>query len=328
MMKKQILSLALAFVMVLAMGTVALAEEATAEVTVTPIEVDTVPGIVAITAPIDVPDLWAPIFLAGGDRPADALSLRDAAQNPPLLYPEAYGVDPDAVQIFGGTFTVDVGQTIVVRFPQINLSVDGRYPVGITIMGGEEFITYQNSILRDRQTWDTPIWMIRSDENGPYIDFFFTGVADGVVEFVSRTPGFRGLSYYRIVVGTGGDAVVTPVTLPAPVTTPVTLPAPAPAPAEEAAPVEVDLANVPPEIAAFVGRWECQDAPHIWACTLTFDADSRFVDRDGDWGTFTVFGNRVLFSFDEFYPVSFYFSFYGDQLNLTHGLVTIVLHRA
>jgi len=190
----------------------ALAEALAEEEDVTPVVVDTVAaGIVAISAPIlpeGAPDVWAPLTYSDNVRPDDARGMRNRAEMPALLYPEAYHADPDAVQVFGGTFTVEVGGTTALRLPQVGLTVGASYPVGFTIMGGGEFISYENSLLRDGQTWDIQTWNIaRVDADGvPYIDFFVTGVENGTVELVTRTPGITGLSLYRIVVGDGGVA--------------------------------------------------------------------------------------------------------------------------
>jgi len=87
-------------------------------------------------------------------------------------------------------------------------------------------------------------------------------------------------------------------------------------------------ASTPPE-QAIVGSWECRDnsQPHIWMCTLTFDADGRFVDGDGDWGSFILSGNTLTFQFDEFGAISVNYRIRGNRLTLTGDGLNIVLHR-
>ena len=90
----------------------------------------------------------------------------------------------------------------------------------------------------------------------------------------------------------------------------------------------VGCAGGDPE-SAIVGSWECRDTtiPHTWVCNLTFDANGRFVDGDGDWGSYTISGNRITFEFDDFHPFTATFRISGDRLRLTGDDLRLTLHR-
>ena len=83
-----------------------------------------------------------------------------------------------------------------------------------------------------------------------------------------------------------------------------------------------------PEV-AIVGDWQCNDnsQPHIWMCTLSFTADGRFVDRDGDWGDFRISGNLLTLDFDDFETATVNFRLRGNRLTLTGDGLRIVLQR-
>ena len=78
-----------------------------------------------------------------------------------------------------------------------------------------------------------------------------------------------------------------------------------------------------------VGTWACTDdsQPHDWYCGFTFQADGRFVDRDGDWGTYSIDGDTITFAFDTFAPVTLNFRLSGNRLTLTADGLHIVLNR-
>ena len=80
--------------------------------------------------------------------------------------------------------------------------------------------------------------------------------------------------------------------------------------------------------ASIIGTWLCLDetVPHQWICQLTFDENGRFLDKDGDGGTFTIDGNTLTLEFDDFDPITFSFRFRGDELTLI-GMGTVVLTR-
>ena len=81
--------------------------------------------------------------------------------------------------------------------------------------------------------------------------------------------------------------------------------------------------------AAIIGDWQCRDTtqPHIWMCTLSFYADGRFVDGDGDWGYFRISGNSLTLDFDDFGSVTVDFELRGNRLTLTGPEMRIVLER-
>ncbi|MCL2857719.1 MAG: hypothetical protein FWE19_08410 [Oscillospiraceae bacterium] len=93
---------------------------------------------------------------------------------------------------------------------------------------------------------------------------------------------------------------------------------------------EVPETTEPLEL-SIVGRWECHDTtvPHAWMCLLIFDKNGRFVDRDGDWGDFTIIGDTLTLRFDGFLPVTFNvrISRNGNQMMLEEGHTRVILHR-
>jgi len=70
-----------------------------------------------------------------------------------------------------------------------------------------------------------------------------------------------------------------------------------------------------------IGTWVCLDdsQPHEWVCTLTFEAGGRFIDRDGDAGTFTIDGDTLTLAFDEFDDFEVTFRLRGNRLTLEEG---------
>jgi len=115
-------------------------------------------------------------------------------------------------------------------------------------------------------------------------------------------------------------------------------PIPASEPPETTDQATPEAANEAPDTsdqdieAALVGRWECLDtsAPHEWVCLLIFDENGRFIDRDGDEGTFIVSGDTLTLQFDEatFGFFTFNFRMRENQLILTEDGLRIVLNRA
>ena len=91
---------------------------------------------------------------------------------------------------------------------------------------------------------------------------------------------------------------------------------------------ELDSVRLAPE-QAIIGTWICLDdsVPHQWACELTFDENGRFVDRDGDFGSFTIDGDVLVMEFDDFLPTELGFHIDGDELTLTLGRNRVVLVR-
>ena len=84
-----------------------------------------------------------------------------------------------------------------------------------------------------------------------------------------------------------------------------------------------------PDVHPIVGTWECHDTtvPHSWMCLLVFDEDGRFVDKDGDGGTYTIDGNTLTLEFDFFYPISITFNIRGDQLTIEGDGIRVTLTR-
>ena len=80
---------------------------------------------------------------------------------------------------------------------------------------------------------------------------------------------------------------------------------------------------------AIIGSWQCLDdtVPHIWLCFLVFDANGRFVDKDGDAGSFHISGNTLTLDFDTFLPMTYTIRIQGDQLILTGEGANITLTR-
>jgi hypothetical protein len=86
------------------------------------------------------------------------------------------------------------------------------------------------------------------------------------------------------------------------------------------APVLIPPVN-PTVTEQLVGRWTCTDASHsthLWYCTLVFDDNGRFIDRDGDAGSFTVTGVTLTLAFDDerFDDHAFSFTLLGSTLSL------------
>ncbi|MCL2828942.1 MAG: hypothetical protein FWD99_09455 [Oscillospiraceae bacterium] len=81
--------------------------------------------------------------------------------------------------------------------------------------------------------------------------------------------------------------------------------------------------------AAIVGSWECLDTsiPHQWMCLLIFDENGRFVDADGDEGSFQTRGDALTLNFDAFRPITVSYSIRGNQLTLTGDGINVVLTR-
>jgi len=81
--------------------------------------------------------------------------------------------------------------------------------------------------------------------------------------------------------------------------------------------------------AALIGMWTCLDAtmPRQWISQLTFYADGRFVDLDGDAGYFYISGNSLVLEFDDFMPLTLSFHFRGDELTLTGAGSAVTLTR-
>ncbi|MCL2843734.1 MAG: META domain-containing protein [Oscillospiraceae bacterium] len=80
---------------------------------------------------------------------------------------------------------------------------------------------------------------------------------------------------------------------------------------------------------AIIGTWEClnDSIPHEWMCGLVFDEDGRFVDSDGDRGSFQIARNSLTLEFDDFEAVTFSYRIRGDQLTLTGDETNVVLTR-
>ncbi|MCL2754288.1 MAG: trypsin-like peptidase domain-containing protein [Oscillospiraceae bacterium] len=86
----------------------------------------------------------------------------------------------------------------------------------------------------------------------------------------------------------------------------------------------------PPANADIIGQWQCFDPPetHGWFCGLTFNANGRFTDRDGDNGTYTIFGNSLTLVFAFGSEFTFGFELGGNTLNLYNdGILLATLMR-
>jgi len=81
--------------------------------------------------------------------------------------------------------------------------------------------------------------------------------------------------------------------------------------------------------AAIIGTWECQDdtISHEWMCLLVFDEDGRFVDGDGDGGSFQITRNSLTLEFDGFEAITFSYSIREDQLTITGDETNVILIR-
>ena len=82
--------------------------------------------------------------------------------------------------------------------------------------------------------------------------------------------------------------------------------------------------GISPE-SALIGTWKCLDdtMPHVWNCHLTFYANGRFVDGDGDGGFFYISEHALVLDFDDFEPAILSFQIRRDELILD-GIVTLV----
>ncbi|MCL2827440.1 MAG: hypothetical protein FWD99_01735 [Oscillospiraceae bacterium] len=84
---------------------------------------------------------------------------------------------------------------------------------------------------------------------------------------------------------------------------------------------------------SIIGTWECYDAtvPHEWFCLLIFSEDGRFVDLDGDEGSFIITEDTLDLFFDYFEDPSsrmrFTYSIQGNQLTLSVLDTSITLIR-
>ena len=80
---------------------------------------------------------------------------------------------------------------------------------------------------------------------------------------------------------------------------------------------------------AIIGTWICLDdsIAHQWMCSLTFYKNGRFVDKDGDMGSFTIDGYTITLEFDAFLPMELTIRIVGDELTMTGTGVRIVLYR-
>ena len=77
------------------------------------------------------------------------------------------------------------------------------------------------------------------------------------------------------------------------------------------------------------GTWICTDdtVAHQWMCEITFTADGRFVDKDGDQGDFHIDGNTLTLDFDAFRPITLTFQVRGNQLSITGSGIRVTLER-
>jgi hypothetical protein len=71
-----------------------------------------------------------------------------------------------------------------------------------------------------------------------------------------------------------------------------------------------------------VGTWTSDTSE--WFSNLTFTEDGRFVDADGDEGTFTINNGEITFNFDGYPTQEGYLSIYGEKLIYN----SVVLERA
>jgi hypothetical protein len=80
-----------------------------------------------------------------------------------------------------------------------------------------------------------------------------------------------------------------------------------------------------------VGTWECRDDSeyeHEFICLLTFNADGRFTDRDGDSGDWHVVDNTLTIDFDEYGSITMLIEFRGiNRVVITSDGFTTMLHR-
>jgi len=80
---------------------------------------------------------------------------------------------------------------------------------------------------------------------------------------------------------------------------------------------------------AIVGTWECLDENilHEWMCLIVFDEHGRFVDRDGDGGSFQITRSSLTLDFDDFEAVTFSYRIRRNELTLTGDETNVILTR-
>jgi hypothetical protein len=62
------------------------------------------------------------------------------------------------------------------------------------------------------------------------------------------------------------------------------------------------------EESSIIGTWECHGTgSHFWICNLVISEDGRFIDADGDVGSWSILGDVITFDFDYFETLSFEF---------------------
>jgi hypothetical protein len=87
-----------------------------------------------------------------------------------------------------------------------------------------------------------------------------------------------------------------------------------------------------PEGQTLTGLWRCRhdnDAEHSCLCLIEFEGNGRFINNDGDTGTYTVRGHRLIFAFEAFPYSEYEFSFIMRENRLTlHTMhVNVFLYR-
>jgi hypothetical protein len=80
---------------------------------------------------------------------------------------------------------------------------------------------------------------------------------------------------------------------------------------------------------SLVGSWECRDdsSPHEWLCELTFTEDGRFVDWDGDAGSWSTNDGYLMFDWDEFSVLELSYSLTANVLTLENEDMQVRLVR-
>jgi hypothetical protein len=78
-----------------------------------------------------------------------------------------------------------------------------------------------------------------------------------------------------------------------------------------------------------MGTWFCPDNNNEWYHNITFNADSRFFDNDGDWGTYNIVSNRITFLWDDedYGSVTVAFELDGDSLKFNNSEIDAALRR-
>jgi len=74
---------------------------------------------------------------------------------------------------------------------------------------------------------------------------------------------------------------------------------------------------IPESDSLIFGEWKCsdEDDAHIWLCHLRFLENNRFIDGDGDFGSFFAYDGVIIFVFDDFYgEFIFMYEIDGDEL--------------